>query len=43
LGERGTLSCRQVALSDIPRDAWDRLLAESPQATPFSRWPFHRA
>jgi hypothetical protein len=27
----------------IPRDAWDRLLAESPQATPFSRWPFHRA
>jgi CelD/BcsL family acetyltransferase involved in cellulose biosynthesis len=30
-------------LSEIPRDAWDRLLAASPQATPFARWSFHRA
>lgn len=27
----------------IPRSTWDRLLAATPSATPFSRWTFHRA
>jgi len=40
---RGPLFCRLLAFSRIPRDAWDRLLAASPQATPFARWSFHRA
>jgi CelD/BcsL family acetyltransferase involved in cellulose biosynthesis len=32
-----------VAFEAIPRAAWDRLLAASPAATPFSRWTYHRA
>lgn len=40
---RGPLSCRPLPFAQIPRDAWDRLLAASPQATPFARWSFHRA
>jgi CelD/BcsL family acetyltransferase involved in cellulose biosynthesis len=39
--------CRLVArlrpFEAIPRAAWDRLIARSPAATPFSRWTFHRA
>ncbi|MEO6350141.1 MAG: GNAT family N-acetyltransferase [Candidatus Limnocylindrales bacterium] len=34
---------RKVAFDDIPRAAWDRLLARTAAATPFSRWTFHRA
>jgi len=34
---------RRTAFDAIPRQAWDRLLAASPAATPFSRWSFHRA
>ena len=37
------LVARRVRFDDIPRDAWDRLLAATPSATPFSRWTFHRA
>lgn len=32
-----------VAFSDIPRSTWDRLLAATPAATPFSRWTLHAA
>jgi CelD/BcsL family acetyltransferase involved in cellulose biosynthesis len=38
-----TLDARQVAFDAIPRADWDRLLAATPAATPFSRWTFHRA
>lgn len=34
---------RHVAFDAIPRQAWDRLLAATAAATPFSRWTFHRA
>ena len=37
------LVARPVPFSAIPRDAWDRLLAATPAATPFSRWTVHRA
>ncbi|CAN5671348.1 hypothetical protein BH23CHL7_BH23CHL7_13350 [soil metagenome] len=37
------LACRPVAFDGIPRAAWDRLLARTPQATPFARWSVHRA
>ncbi len=37
------LVARRVRFDDIPRDAWERLLAATPSATPFSRWTFHRA
>lgn len=37
------LVARPVLFSDIPRQAWDRLLAATPAATPFSRWTVHRA
>lgn len=37
------LECHAVAFDDIPREAWDRLLAATPAATPFSRWTVHRA
>jgi CelD/BcsL family acetyltransferase involved in cellulose biosynthesis len=39
----GSLVARHVAFDDIPREAWDRLLAVTPAATPFARWTFHRA
>jgi hypothetical protein len=32
-----------VGFDSIPREAWDRLLASTPAATPFSRWTVHRA
>jgi hypothetical protein len=32
-----------VPFDEIPRAAWDRLVASAPAATPFSRWTFHRA
>ena len=39
--------CRLVArlapFDSIPRAAWDRLIARTPAATPFSRWTFQRA
>ncbi len=31
------------AFDAIPRAAWDRSLAATPAATPFSRWTYHRA
>jgi CelD/BcsL family acetyltransferase involved in cellulose biosynthesis len=34
---------RETAFHDIPRSVWDRLLARTAAATPFSRWTFHRA
>ena len=37
------LVCHSVPFDAIPRDAWDRLLAATPAATPFSRWTLHRA
>jgi len=37
------LVCHSVPFEAIPRDAWDRLLAATPAATPFSRWTLHRA
>jgi len=39
----GALACHAVPFGDIPRVAWDRLLAATPAATPFSRWSVHRA
>ncbi len=39
----GSLVARHVAFDAIPRQAWDRLLAATAAATPFSRWTFHRA
>jgi CelD/BcsL family acetyltransferase involved in cellulose biosynthesis len=41
--EEAVLVCRPVDFSAIPRAAWDRLLALTPAASPFSRWTFHRA
>jgi hypothetical protein len=42
IGEN-SLVCRPLALDRIPRSAWDRLLSLTPAATPFARWPVHRA
>lgn len=39
----GSLLPCPVPFESIPREAWDRLLALTPAATPFSRWTFHRA
>lgn len=39
----GPLVVRRAPLADIPRDAWDRLLADTARPTPFSRWTLHRA
>ncbi len=41
-GVAGLVS-RRVPFDAIPRPAWDRLLAVTARATPFSRWTFHRA
>ena len=43
LASTGSLVARRIAFDAIPRQAWDRLLATTPAATPFSRWTFHRA
>ncbi|MEX2546494.1 MAG: GNAT family N-acetyltransferase [Chloroflexota bacterium] len=43
LPSTGSLVARHVAFDDIDRADWDRLLAATPAATPFSRWTFHRA
>jgi CelD/BcsL family acetyltransferase involved in cellulose biosynthesis len=40
---RAPLLVQRARLEDIPRDAWDRLLGQSPGATPFSSWTFQRA
>ena len=37
------LECHTVPFDAIPREAWDRLLAATPAATPFSRWTLHHA
>lgn len=37
------LRARRTAFEDIPRAAWDRLLAATARPTPFSRWTTHRA
>ena len=39
----GLLVAFPTAFRDIPRAAWDRLLARTPTATPFSRWTLHAA
>ena len=39
----GSLVARRVPFEEIPREAWDRLFARTPAATPFSRWTLHRA
>jgi len=39
----GRLVALPLRLDAIPRSAWQRLLAATPAATPFSRWTFHRA
>jgi Acetyltransferase (GNAT) domain len=39
----GALLPCPVPFESIPREAWDRLVALTPAATPFSRWTFHRA
>jgi len=39
----GPLAVRRVPLDAIPRPAWDRLLALTARAMPFSRWTLHRA
>jgi CelD/BcsL family acetyltransferase involved in cellulose biosynthesis len=38
-----TLSAAPLPFDRIPKSAWERLLARTPTATPFSRWMFHRA
>jgi hypothetical protein len=43
IGADEDVAARPIAFSDISRRDWDRLLARSPSATPFSRWTFHRA
>ncbi len=43
LASTGSLVARRTAFDAIPRQAWDRLLAATRAATPFSRWTFHRA
>lgn len=40
---RAALEARPVPFADIPRQCWDQLMAQTPAATPFSRWTFHRA
>jgi hypothetical protein len=40
---RVPLQARTVRFADIPRSCWERLAAQTPYATPFSRWTFHRA
>src|SRR3712207_899238 len=37
------LEARGLAFHDIARADWDRLFADTPAATPFSRWTVHRA
>ena len=37
------LAARHVAFDNIDRAEWVRLLAQTPAATPFSRWTVHRA
>ena len=39
----GPLDVRRTPLAEIPRSAWDRLLAVTARPTPFSRWTVHRA
>ena len=39
----GRLVVSPLHFDAIPRAAWQRLLAATPAATPFSRWTFHRA
>lgn len=40
---RTALQARPVRFAEIPRTCWDQLLAQTPAATPFSRWTFHTA
>ena len=37
------LTCHPIDFDQIPRAAWDRLVARTPSATPFARWTVHRA
>ena len=37
------LTCQPTDFDQIPRAAWDRLVARTPSATPFARWTVHRA
>ena len=37
------IACTTLDFERIPRPAWDRLYEVTAVATPFARWPFHRA
>ena len=37
------LVAQRIPFAEIPREAWDRLLAVTSSATPFSAWTVHRA
>jgi CelD/BcsL family acetyltransferase involved in cellulose biosynthesis len=37
------LTYQPTDFDQIPRAAWDRLVAQTPAATPFARWTVHRA
>jgi CelD/BcsL family acetyltransferase involved in cellulose biosynthesis len=37
------LTCQPTDFDQIPRAAWDKLVAKTPAATPFARWTVHRA
>lgn len=39
----GVLVAVPTPFADIPRERWERLLARTPAATPFSRWTLHAA
>jgi len=44
IGQTGSsLRAERRPFADIPRETWDRLVARTPAATPFSAWAFHRA
>ncbi|HJW23027.1 MAG TPA: GNAT family N-acetyltransferase [Candidatus Limnocylindrales bacterium] len=42
-GAAERLIAERRSFDSIPREAWDRLAALNPWATPFSSWGFHRA
>ena len=44
VGQAGSsLRAERRPFADIPRETWDRLVARTPAATPFSSWAFQRA
>lgn len=41
--DRTALRAERRPFDSIPRETWDRLVALTPSATPFSTWPFQRS